>query len=232
LNDRFMTTELAPEPPAGTPANDIPLLRGVTHAWAFWFALVAAIALVVAAPGGDARLAAAVYGVGLCALFGGSGLYHRWRWDPRWRPILRRIDHSTIFVFIAASYTPVALLVLDGWLQAVVLAGVWVGALAGVVFSVVWIEAPRWLVAGTYLGLGWVAIATLPELLDRLPAAPLVLFAVGGVLYSLGATVYARQRPDPWPRTFGYHEVFHVFVIAAAATHFVAIAGWVVTGRY
>jgi hemolysin III len=205
----------------------IPILRGVSHAWAFWFALVAAIVLVVAAPTGQARVAVAIYGVGLCALFGGSGLYHRWRGDPRWKPVLRRIDHSTIFVFIAASYTPITMLVMDGWPRTVVLAGVWAGALAGVFFSVFWIEAPRWLVAGTYLGLGWVALAALPQLLDRLPAAPLVLIGAGGVLYSIGATVYARQRPNPWPRTFGFHEVFHAFVIAAAMTHFVAIAGWV-----
>src|SRR3954471_7917943 len=128
----------------------VPRLRGVLHAYAFWVALVAAAVLVVAAANPTARTAAAVYGAGLCALFAASGLYHRWRWDPRWRPLLRRIDHSTIFVFIAASYTPVALLVLDGTLRWVVLAGVWVAALGGVVLSVAWIDAPRWLVAASY----------------------------------------------------------------------------------
>ena len=206
----------------------VPLLRGVSHAYAFWFALAAGVALLALAPDAPARLAAAVYAVGLAALFGGSALYHRWRWDPRWRPLLRRIDHSTIFVFIAASYTPVAVLVLEGTLRAVVLSLVWAGALAGVVFSIAWIEAPRWLVAGTYLALGWVAVITAPDLAQRLPAAPLVLLAVGGALYSAGAVVYALRRPDPWPRTFGFHEVFHAFVIAAALAHFVAMAGWVV----
>ena len=110
-------------------ALDIPRLRGVTHAYAFWCALVAAVTLVVLTPGGVPRAAAAVYGAGLCALFGGSGLYHRWRWHPRWRPILRRIDHSTIFVFIAACYTPVGLLVLEGGIRWVVLITVWAGAL-------------------------------------------------------------------------------------------------------
>ena len=129
----------------------VPALRGVLHAWAFWFAAVAGGVLIALAPGGTARLAAAVYALGLCALFAGSATYHRWRWDVRWRPLLRRIDHSTIFVFIAASYTPIALLVLSGQLRVVVLATVWAGALSGVVFSVVWIGAPRWLVAGTYL---------------------------------------------------------------------------------
>jgi hemolysin III len=206
----------------------VPLLRGVSHAWAFWLALGGAIALLVLAPDSRARFAAAVYGFGLCALFGGSAVYHRWRGEPSWRPLLRRIDHSTIFVFIAASYTPLALLILDGWVQAVVLAGVWIGALAGVIFSIVWISAPRALVAGTYLGLGWIALLALPQLVERLEPIPLSLIVIGGVLYSIGALVYARRRPDPWPRTFGFHEVFHAFVIAAAVAHFIAMAGWVI----
>ena len=208
----------------------VPVLRGVSHVWAFWFALVAGAVLLFLAPAADARIAALVYAIGLCALFAGSGLYHRWRWDPRWRPLLRRIDHSTIFVFIAASYTPIALLVLDGSLRVVVLIGVWVGAVAGVAFSVAWISAPRALTAGTYLALGWFAVITIPQLVDRLPLVPLALLATGGVLYTLGALVYAAQRPNPWPRTFGFHEVFHAFVIAAAAAHFAAMAGWVIPG--
>jgi hemolysin III len=205
-----------------------PVLRGVSHAWAFWVALAAAVALVVLADGARARLAAAVYGLGLCALFGGSAVYHRWRGDPRWRPLMRRVDHSTIFVFIAASYTPPALLVLDGATRDIVLTGVWLGAMAGVGFSLLWIGAPRWLVAGAYLALGWVALAAVPQLLERLPAAPLLLLLGGGLLYTAGAVVYARRRPDPWPETFGFHEVFHAFVVAAAALHFVAITGWIV----
>jgi hemolysin III len=210
------------------PDELVPLLRGVSHAWAFWFALVAGVVLMVLAPNGEARVAALIYGLGLCALFAGSGLYHRWRWNPRWRPLLRRIDHSTIFVFIAASYTPIAILVLDGGLRVVVLVGVWTGALAGVVFSVAWISAPRVLTAGTYLALGWFAVVTIPQLVDRLSLAPLLLLAAGGVFYTAGAIVYAGQRPNPWPRTFGFHEVFHAFVIAAAAAHFAAMAGWVI----
>jgi len=208
----------------------VPRLRGVFHAWALLGAVVGAVVLVVLAPGGTATLSAAVYGVGLCALFAGSALYHRWRWDERWRPLLRRVDHSTIFVFIAASYTPIALLVLHGGLRWVVLGGVWAGAAAGVGFSIVWIGAPRSLVAGTYLALGWVAVITVPELVHRLPVVPLVLLATGGILYSVGAAVYARRRPDPWPRTLGFHEIFHLLVIAAALVHFVAMAGWVLPG--
>jgi hemolysin III len=207
---------------------DLPRLRGVLHVWAFWVALVAACVLVATAGGPQARVASAVYGAGLCVLFGGSALYHRWRWGPRWRPLLRRIDHSAIFVFIAASYTPPALLVLGGPLRWVVLALVWAGALGGVAFSVAWIGAPRELVAGCYLALGWVALIAAPQLIARLSPAPLALLAAGGVLYTAGAVVYAARRPDPWPRVFGFHEVFHAFVVAAAAAHFAAMAGWVV----
>jgi hemolysin III len=206
----------------------VPLLRGVSHAVAFWAALAAAVLLVVLAPAGAPRVAAIVYGVGLCCLFAGSALYHRWRWSPRLRPLLRRIDHSTIFVFIAASYTPIALLVLTGWLRWVVLALAWAGALAGVGFSLAWITAPRVLVAASYLALGWVAVIALPQLVSHLPVAPLVLLGAGGLLYSLGAAVYAARRPDPWPRVFGFHELFHAFVVLAAVAHFVAMAGWVI----
>jgi len=210
-------------------ALDIPRLRGVTHAYAFWCALVAAVVLIAITPGGVPRAAAAVYGAGLCALFGGSGLYHRWRWHPRWRPILRRIDHSTIYVFIAACYTPVALLILDGGFRWVVLGVVWGGALLGVVFSVAWITAPRALCAGTYVALGWVALLCLPQLSSALPLTPLILIASGGLLYTAGAVIFALGRPNPWPRTFGFHEIFHVFVILAAVAHFVAMAGWIVS---
>jgi hemolysin III len=204
-----------------------PLLRGLSHAYAFWAALVAAVVLTVLVDPGTPRVSAVVYGAGLCALFAASGTYHRWRWNPRWRPLLRRIDHSTIFVFIAASYTPVALLVMHGTLRWVILAAVWTGALIGVVLSVAWISAPRVLSAACYLALGWVVVFALPQMVQRMAVAPLVLLAAGGVLYSLGAVVYATKRPNPWPSTFGFHEVFHVLVIAAAAVQFVALAGWV-----
>jgi hemolysin III len=208
--------------------DEIPILRGVSHFWAVWFAAAGAAVLVVLASSASARVAAAIYGAGLIALFGGSALYHRWRWDPRWRPLLRRIDHSTIFVFIAASYTPVGILVLDGTLQVVVLIVVWVGAIAGVAFSLAWIDAPRALQAALYIGLGWVAVLATPQIVEKLGTAPVALLGAGGVLYTVGAVVYAAQRPNPWPRVFGFHELFHAFVIAAAVCHFVAMAGWVV----
>jgi hemolysin III len=207
---------------------EIPRLRGVTHLYAFFCATVAAALLVVLAPGGVARGASAVYGLGLCALFGGSALYHRWRWNPRWRPVLQRIDHSTIFVFIAASYTPVCLLVLSGTVRWVVLVTVWTGALAGVALSVAWITAPRVLASACYVALGWVAVIAFPQLSAALPLVPLLLIGGGGVLYTVGAVVFAFQRPNPWPRVFGFHEIFHAFVVLAATAHFVALAGWVV----
>jgi hemolysin III len=206
----------------------IPLLRGVTHVWAFWFALAATIPLVALAPPGAARAAALFYGAGMCVLFAGSGSFHRRRCSPRMRAVLWRVDHCAIFVFIAASYTPIGLLVLEGSARWVLLGIVWTTALVGVVLSVVWIGAPRWLVASLCVGMGWAALATLPAIIERMPAAPLALFATGGLLYTAGAVVYARRRPDPWPSTFGFHEVFHVLVIAGAVSHFVAMAGWVI----
>src|SRR5690348_11324036 len=206
----------------------IPLLRGVSHAWAFWFALAGAATLILLAPSATAVTAAVIYGAGLCALFAGSAVYHRWRWDPRWRPLLRRIDHSTIFIFIAASYTPVALLVLDGSLAKIVLIVVWAGALGGIVFSLAWITAPRVLVAGTYLALGWVAVIVTPQLIHHAGVAPPVRIAIGGLLYTVGATVSALRRPTPWPATSGFHEFSHPLVTPAAGVHFGAIAAWVV----
>jgi hemolysin III len=202
-----------------------PRLRGLLHAWAFWFALAAAGILIIVAYDGRARIAAVIYGVGLCALFGASATYHRWRGNPRWKPVLRRVDHSTIFVFIAASYTPIALLVLHGPLSTIVLISIWAGALAGVVMSVAWIDAPRVLTAICYIAVGWVALVAMPQLFDHRGVAVPVLLLIGGVLYSLGAAAYATKRPNPWPRTFGFHEVFHTLVIAAALVHFIAIAG-------
>jgi hemolysin III len=212
-----------------TPAMDvvIPRLRGILHAYAFWFAAVAAAVLVVFAPAGQARLGATIYGCGLCALFAASALYHRWRWSPRWKPLLRRLDHSMIYLFIAATSTPVALLVLDGRLRVLVLASVWIGAALGVAFALAWIDAPRALVAGTYLAVGWAGVVAVPAVLREIGVAPFALFLAGGVLYSAGATIYAARRPDPWPRVFGFHELFHLLVVAAALAHFIALAGWV-----
>jgi hemolysin III len=205
----------------------VPRLRGVSHAAAFFLAVAAAVVIVALAPTGRATVAVLIYGAALAALFGGSGLYHRWPGPARFKPVLQRIDHSTIFVFIAASYTPIALMVMHGTLAWVVLAMAWVGAGAGVALSLGWINAPRVVHAGSYLTLGWLAVIALPQLLGELDVAPLVLLGAGGLLYSIGAVIYASQRPDPWPRTFGFHEIFHVLVIAAAAAQYAAVVGWV-----
>lgn len=205
----------------------IPRLRGVLHAYAFFFAVAAAVTLLVFVDGSRAHVAAAIYGLGLCGLFGVSGTYHRWRGNPAFKSVLRRVDHAMIFVFIAASYTPVALLVLKSPLSWIVLTSAWAGALAGVVFSLGWIEAPRSWTAAAYIALGWVIVLAGPQLIDTIGIVAALLFLAGGLLYSAGALIYARQRPNPWPQVFGFHEVFHTLVVGAALIHFVAMAGWV-----
>lgn len=199
-----------------------PRLRGVLHAYAFFAALGAGTMLVVAAESGRPRLAAAIYAVGLAGLLGTSALYHRVSWPPRARMWMRRLDHSMIFVLIAATATPVALLVLEDPLRTVLLAVAWGGAGAGVALSMAWPMAPKWLSAIVYVGVGWSGLVALPRLAEDHVLA-LVLIGAGGLLYSVGAVVYAASRPDPWPGTFGYHEVFHALVTGAAALHFVAV---------
>jgi hemolysin III len=210
------------------PPEVIPRLRGRLHLHALWFAVLGAVLLVVLAPDGRARAAAAVYGAGLCGLFGASALFHRWRGSPRVKRLLRRIDHSAIFVFIAASYTPVSLLVLSPPLSTIVLAVAWAVAACGVAMSMAWIDAPRALTAIAYVVAGSLIAGATPQLVATVGIVPVVLFAVGGAVYWLGAYVYAARRPDPWPHVFGFHEVFHALVIAAAVVHFVAMAGWVI----
>jgi len=208
-----------------------PRLRGVSHQWAFYVSLALGAALVVAAPAGEPRLAAAVYALSVAALFGTSALYHRITWASqaarRW---MRRLDHSMIFFLIAGTYTPFALLVLHGDLATVILVVVWAGALAGIFMKLVWIDAPKTLVAILYLALGWVAVAAFPTMLDELGITGTALVAIGGLLYTAGALVYAFQRPNPAPTVFGYHEVFHALVILAAALQYAVIAFYVIPG--
>ena len=213
-------TEAAPPPVFGKPR-----LRGVSHQWAFFVSVVIGALLVVFAPGGEPRLAAAIYAASVAGLFGASALYHRVSWSSlgarRW---MRRLDHSMIFVLIAGSYTPFALLVLHGTLATVVLLVVWGGAVGGVILKLLWIDAPKSFIAAVYVMLGWVAVATFPQLLEELGVGGTALVAAGGLLYTIGAVVYARQRPDPAPTVFGYHEVFHALVIAASALQYAAVA--------
>lgn len=208
-----------------------PRLRGVSHQYAFFAALGAGAAAIALAPTGGARLAVAVYAASLWGLFGASALYHRLAWRPRPRLWMRRLDHSMIFVLIAGTYTPIALLMLTGTIGVVVPIVVWAGALAGVLVTVAWPHAPPWLSSLIYVALGWAGLASFPQILDHDGAVALALIVGGGVLYTLGAIVYARKRPDPWPAVFGYHEIFHVFVIAAAVTHYVAIVLYALPAR-
>lgn len=200
-----------------------PLLRGVSHQVFFFVSLVAGALLVLAAPNADARVGCAIYSASLAMLLGTSALYHRPTWSLRARARMRRLDHSAIFVLIAGTYTPLAL-TLPPDTARVMLTVAWVGAAIGVARALFWINAPKWLVAVLALAMGWLALLYLPTV-GRVAGTPvLVWMGAGGVLYSLGALTYALKRPDPWPRVFGYHEVFHAFVVAAAVCHFVAVA--------
>jgi hemolysin III len=213
----------------GTPPLRVkPRLRGVSHQYAFGVAAAAGAALVAFAPAGEPRVAAAVYALSLCAMLGTSALYHRVDWSPARARLMRRLDHAMIFVLIAGTYTPFALLVLSEGFGRWILAVAWGGALAGVGLTVAWIDAPRWLTAAAYVALGWVAVAAFPQIVDRAGVAGAALLGVGGLLYTAGAVVYARQRPDPVPAVFGFHEVFHVFVLAAAAAHYIAVAAYAI----
>ncbi|HEU4461363.1 MAG TPA: hemolysin III family protein [Solirubrobacterales bacterium] len=202
-----------------------PKLRGVSHEWAFFMSLGFGVALIVLAETPKATLAVAIYAVSLSALFGTSALYHRVNWRrPQVRQWMRRLDHSMIFFLIAGTYTPFALLVLDGALAMAILVVVWIGAIAGAIVEMIWIDHPKWASALIYLSLGWVAVAAFPELWTSLGPGGTLLVAFGGLLYTAGAVVYAIQRPNPSPATFGYHEIFHLLVIAAAVAHFSAVA--------
>jgi hemolysin III len=205
-----------------------PRLRGVLHQWAFPASLAAGVGLVLEADSGRARIATLIYALSVASLFGTSALYHRVDWRTlaarRW---MRRLDHTMIFVLIAGSYTPFALLVLHGTLGAVILVGLWSAALAGAVFKLLWIDAPGWLIAASYIATGWVAVVAMPDLVSRLGVVAVGALGLGGVLYSAGAVVYALKRPNPRPTLFGYHEVFHLLVLIAAAVQYAVVAFWV-----
>ena len=213
------------------PGGIKPRLRGVSHQWAFFVSVATGVALVLAAPNGRATAAAAIYAVSVAGLFGASALYHRINWSTagarRW---MRRLDHSMIFLLIAGTYTPFAVLALDGPLATAILIVVWAAALGGIVLKLAWIDAPKWLIALIYVAIGWVALAAFPQLLSKLGVTATAMVAAGGLLYTIGALVYARQRPDPAPTVFGYHEIFHALVILAAALQYAVIAFWVLPG--
>ena len=201
-----------------------PRLRGVLHEYAFFVSVPCGAGLILAASGGRARVAAGIYAGAVSALLGTSALYHRVTWRPAARRWMRRLDHSMIFVLIAGTYTPVALLALKGTLADVILIVLWAGALGGIVFKLLWIDAPKWLFAAVYVALGFVSAAVFGQLPATIGWLGVAGLAAGGLLYTAGAIVYASGRPDPAPAVFGYHEVFHVLVVAAAALHYAVIA--------
>lgn len=201
-----------------------PKLRGWLHAASAPLTLAAGVVLVVLSPTASTRIGSAVFATSALVLFTVSGIYHRGTWSPRvWR-FLRRFDHANIFLLIAGSYTPFTLLLLHGAERVVLLSVVWTGAVLGVLFRVFWNDAPRWLYTPIYIALGWAAVFYFGDFVDNASTAVLVLMAVGGVLYTLGGVVYGFKRPDPFPRWFGFHEVFHTLTIAAFVTHYVGVS--------
>ncbi len=207
-----------------------PKLRGWLHAGTFPLAVAAGIVLVVLAHGTRATIATAIFATSAALLFGVSALYHRGHWSPAREKLLKRLDHSNIFLIIAGSYTPFSLLLLDDGSARTLLWLVWGGALAGIAFRVFWVGAPRWLYTPVYIALGWVAVFYLPAFWRSGGVAVIVLLAVGGLLYSVGGIVYALKRPNPSPTWFGFHEVFHALTLAAFTVHYIAVS--LATYRY
>lgn len=201
-----------------------PLLRGWLHLICFFLAIPAGVLVVALAGGLRGRVAALIYATGLIALFGVSGTYHRGRWSDGARALMQRLDHGTIFVMIAGSYTPLCLLVLRGWVAWTMLAIAWTGAAAGFLLAFGRTRATRVARGALYIALGWASVLAAPQLVRHLSGVELTLIIVGGLLFTVGAIFLATHWPDPFPRVFGYHEVWHVLVVAAVACHFVAIA--------
>jgi hemolysin III len=211
-------------PAPASPTFVKPRLRGWIHEVAFFVAVPAGVTLVLLARGAAATTAAAIYALSLAAVFGSSAAYHRTRWSPAALRRMKRLDHSMIFVLIAGSYTSVSLLVLHGAWSIVILSVVWAGAAVGVTLKLARIDGFHVLTGILYIGLGWLALIALPQLLRGLTGTQTLLMIAGGLLYTAGAIVFASRRPDPIPATFGFHEVWHSFVVAAAGCHFAMIA--------
>ncbi len=204
-----------------------PRLRGVIHQYSAWVSTVAVVALIVGAAilkGAGAAVACAIYGITVFGLFAISATYHRHTWgSERTARLMKRADHSMIFLFIAGSYTPFSYLALPSPTRWWVLGIVWGGALAGMVLKIVWPDAPRWLGVALYIGLGWVILVQATTLIQYSGWLIIALLAAGGVLYSIGGVLYALRWPNPWPETFGHHEFFHAATVVAALCHYTAI---------
>lgn len=198
-----------------------PRLRGWSHVLACLAAVTLCPLIIVFSPG--ARFAAAIFAAAIIGLFGVSATYHRFGWGPRTHGVLRRLDHSMIFVTIAATYTPIALVLPDGPGR-LLLTVVWIGATLGVATQLVWPGAPRAMIVGLYITVGWAAMLVVDDIWRTIGVAGFILLMTGGLLHTFGAAVYARRRPDPWPNWFGFHEIFHLLVVAAVATHYTVVA--------
>jgi hemolysin III len=205
-----------------------PRLRGVLHQYAFFASLLAGFPLIATAPTPSARFAATAFAASVAAMFGASAVYHRVTWRPRPRAWMARADHATIYLLIAGTYTPYALLALSGGWRVVVLAVVWGGAAAAIGLKFAWVDAPKALAAALGVALGWAGVVALPQLVKEVGAVATILLLTGGALYTAGAAVYALRRPDPMPAVFGYHELFHALVVAAVACHYASVAFFVV----
>ena len=206
-----------------------PRWRGRLHQIAFFASIPAGLVLVALAETAEARVAAVVYSFGVTALYGTSAAYHRGKWSPAARRRMKRLDHSMIFVLIAATYTPICLLALEGATAVVVLVAVWSGALLGLGLATAGIAERRGIGFALYIGLGWVAVITLPQLLESLSPAQIIMILVAGILYTVGAIGLGTQWPDPFPETFGYHEVWHVMVVVAGLCLAVVVFSLVIT---
>ncbi|KGM10981.1 PAQR family membrane homeostasis protein TrhA [Cellulomonas bogoriensis] len=208
-----------------------PRLRGWIHAGVAPLVLVAAVILVALAPAGAPTVTTAVFGATAIMLFGTSAVYHRGRWSDRVTAVLRRLDHTNIFLIIAGTYTPLAALLLPFPTSRTLLVVVWAGALAGLLARVFWLGAPRWFYVPIYIALGWVAVWFLPEFSRTGGAGVVWLVAVGGLAYTVGAVVYGTKRPNPSPRWFGFHEVFHALTVVGFGCHYAAVAVVVAAAR-
>ena len=213
---------------ATTDSGSRPLLRGVLHQAALVVAVAAGVVFVVETDGSRRTVAAAVFAASAATMLAVSAIYHRVTWTPRARLRMRRADHAGIYILIAGTYTPVGLLALHGVLQKVVLGVVWTGAAAAIVLKLAWVHAPKWLSAAIAIGLGWVGVAAIPQLIRADGVSPVVLIAAGGLAYTAGGIVYARRRPDPFPAVFGYHELVHALTLVGLGLQYAAIAFFVI----
>ena len=201
-----------------------PRMRGLSHFYAFFLSLAAGTVLVATAPRGLATWTALVYALSISAMLGASALLHRGTWTPGQARILTKLDHTCIYLLIAGTYTPISLIAMSGVIRVLVFSVVWLGAVVGIALEWMWYRPPRGWVTTNYIVVGWVAVIALPQLWTSLGVAGFLLVLLGGVSYTVGAVIHAAQHPDPWPEVFGYHELFHVFVLVALLLHFAAIA--------